>query len=296
MKNVLLFLFGVFSFLALNAQTISYQPLHGDYTQYVYRFQQWNGSELIESFSKTIWSGDTTIGGQNYTRIFQQGMYNGGIREDVANQQRFFINTDDIETNITIDYDLPVGTLLTDSSVFLNAFRTYLDVYPPFFEYNDTLLIAAKDSLLESSGNYSVTYRLTPVQQGSGEFILFNTYSGILQLHGFEYNYSQICYREDGEQTPPGQETPWTIMCDLGVGESERIQVELFPNPSAEYLNLSGNLSEISDLVLYDTHGRLMKQISISEINSPISLKELESGIYLLSFNKGTQVIRFQKI
>lgn len=295
MKKHLLFILTILSGLVLNAQTISYQPLHGDYTQYVYRFQQWNGSEYVESFSKTIWSGDTIINGQHYVRIFQGGTYTGGIREDVPNQQRFFINTNDIETNITIDYDLPVGTLLTDSSAFLNAFRTYLDVYPPFFQYNDTLLIAAKDSVLESSGNYSVNYRLTD-GGGSGESVLLNTYSGLLEINGFEYNYSQICYREDGEQTPPGQETPWTIMCDLGIDETNLLQLTLFPNPSAADIYLSGDVSAVSDLTVYDARGILMRRIPLSEMTTGISLKELTNGIYFLSLNENQQVLRFQKM
>lgn len=295
MKNMLLFSLSVFSFLALNAQTISYQPLNGDYTQYAYRFQHWNGSENVESFSKTIWSGDTMINGQQYVRIFQDGTYTGGIREDVPNQQRFFINTNGIETNITIDYDLPVGALLTDSSVFLNAFRTYLNVNAPFFQYNDTLTIVTKDSVLESSGNYSVNYRLTD-GEGSGESVLFNTYSGLLEINGFEYNYSQICYREDGEQTPPGQETPWTIMCDLGMDENELLQIELFPNPSSESLNLSGDVARITDLAIYDINGTIIKHVPLSDVYSGVSLKELKNGMYFLSMNEHTKVLRFQKM
>ena len=295
MKNMFLFLFGVLSFATLNAQTISYHPIHGNYTQYVYRHQHWNGSENVESFSKTIWSGDTIINGQHYVRIFQDGAYTGGIREDVPNQQRFFISTDDVETNITIDYDLPVGTLLTDSSVFLNAFRTYLDIYPPFYQYNDTLIVMERDSVLESSGSYSVTYRLTD-GGATGESVLFNSYSGLLEVNGFEYNYLQVCYREDGEQTPPGQETPWTIMCDLGFDEKELLQIGLFPNPSSELLNLSGDLRVITDLTIYDISGTVIKQVALSEMNAGISVKELKDGIYFLSLNENEKVLRFQKM
>lgn len=296
MKKTLLFLMSLQWGILASAQTITYQPIHGDYTQYVYRFQHWNGSENVESFHKTIWSGDTTIGGQNYVRIFQNGTYVGGIREDVANHERFFINGNDVETNITIGHDLPVGTLLTDSNVYLNAFRTYLDIYPPFYQYNDTLIVVAKDSILESSGNYSVNYRLTD-GGGSGESVLFNTYRGLLEINGFEYNYSQICYREDGEQTPPGQETPWTYMCDLGMNENQTLQVELFPNPAVESMTLSGeNLSSVHGAAIYDLQGNLIKQLSLSEMNAEISLGELKTGVYLLSLNQNEKVLRFQKM
>ncbi|WP_294677569.1 T9SS type A sorting domain-containing protein [uncultured Fluviicola sp.] len=295
MKNMLLFSFSVFSFLTLKAQTVSYQPIHGNYTQYVYRHQHWNGSENVESFSKTIWSGDTIINGQHYVRIFQDGVYSGGIREDVPNQQRFFINRNDVEINITIDHNLSVGALLTDSTAYLNAFRTYRDVNLPFPSFIDTLMVVTKDSVLESSGSYSVTYRMTD-GGATGESVLFNTYSGLLEVNGFEYNYSQICYREDGEQTPPGQETPWTPMCDLGVDEKELLKIDLFPNPSSESLNISGDLERITDLAIYDLNGKMIKQVPLSDVYSGVSLKELKNGIYFLSVNEHQKVLRFQKM
>lgn len=295
MKKIVLILLGLQLGIRAQAQTITYQPLHGDYSEYIYKFQLWDGSNLNELFYKTVWSGDTTIGGQVYTRIFHDGIYDGGIREDVANQQRFFINRNDVETNITIDYDLPVGTLLTDSSVYLNAFRTYLNVYPPFFEYNDTLVVATKDSVLESSGNYSVNYRLTN-GGASGESVLFNTYSGLLEINGFEYNYSQICYREAGAQTAPGGTTPWIHLCDLGLDENNLRGIGLFPNPSAEYMQLSGDVSGIGQAAIYDLQGTLVKQLTPAEIRTGISLQELKSGMYLLSLNQNKKVLRFQKI
>ncbi|WP_430404682.1 hypothetical protein [Fluviicola sp.] len=184
------------------AQTIAYQPLHGDYTHYVYRHQHWNGSENVEYFNRTIWSGDTTINGENYTRIFHNGLYSGGIREDVPNQQRFFIDLNNIEKDITISPFLTVGTVLTDSSVFLNAFRTYLDIYPD--NSYDTLLITGVDSVLEANGEYSTNYILECLPQPNVSFG-FNTYRGLLSINGFEFSEDQICYREDGEQTPPGK-------------------------------------------------------------------------------------------
>lgn len=291
MKNMFLFLFGVLSFATLNAQTISYQPIHGNYTQYVYRYQHWNGSENVESFSKTIWSGDTIINGQHYVRIFQGGAYTGGIREDVANQQRFFIDLNDTETDITISHFLTVGTILTDSSKYMNAFRTYFG----YFDGNyDTLYVDQVDSILEVNGTYSATYHLRRLPQPNT--FVFNTYRGVLNYQKLEFAMDQVCYREDGEQTPPGQETPWTIMCDLGMNENDLLQIELFPNPASELLNLSGDLASITDMAIYDLNGKMIKQVPLPDVYSGVSLKELKSGIYFLSMNGTTKVLRFQKI
>ena len=291
MKNMFLFLFGVLSFATLNAQSISYQPVHGNYTQYVYRSQHWNGSENVESFSKTIWSGDTIINGQHYVRIFQGGAYTGGIREDVANQQRFFIDLNDVETDITISHFLTAGTILTDSSKYMNAFRTYFG----YFDGNyDTLYVDQVDSILEVNGTYSATYHLRRLPQPNT--FVFNTYRGVLNYQKLEFGMHQVCYREDGEQTPPGEETPWTIMCDLGVDEDELLQIGLFPNPASELLNLSGDLASITDMAIYDLNGKIIKQVPLPDVYSGVSLKELKNGIYFLSLNENKKVLRFQKM
>lgn len=294
MKKTLFFLFSMLLGGLVNAQTISYQPLHGNYTQYVYRHQYWNGSENVESFHKTVWSGDTTIGGQNYVRIFQYGSYVGGIREDVPNQQRFFINAGNVEKEITISPFLPVGTIITDTSALFNAFRCYVDMQG-ICTNCDTFQIAQVDSVLESNGTYSTNYRLEVLPQPNISFS-FNSYRGLLNVNGFEFSEDQICYREDGEQTVPGEETPWTWMCDLGMNENDLLQIELFPNPASESLNLSGDLGLIAGLTIYDVSGTVIKQVPLSEIHSEISLKELKSGVYLLSVNENKKVLRFQKM
>ncbi len=198
-KSVLLILSLLLGGMFAGAQTIAYQPLHGNYTQYVYQNQHWNGSENVESFSKTIWSGDTTINGETYTRIFQEGLYIGGIREDIPNQKRFLVDLNDVEKDITIDHFLAAGTFITDSSKYLNAFKTY----SAYIDGNyDSLYVDHVDSILEGNGTYSATYHLRRLPQPNT--FVFNTYRGLLHYQKLEYVTEQVCYREDGEQTLPG--------------------------------------------------------------------------------------------
>lgn len=279
--------------MSAQAQTISYMPLHGNYTQYVYHHQHWDGSQNVESFSKTIWSGDTTINGENYTRIFQGGLYYGGVRENINTQQRYFLNGNNVEYNITIPHSLPVGTVLTDSSVFLNTFRTYLDIYvnPDY----DTLKITQVDSILETNGYYSATYHLECLPQPNASFEL-NTYRGLLGIQGFEFSESQLCYREDGAQTLPGEETPWTYLCDLGISGNSLLDVAISPNPTVDFIEFSGkDLSMIRELALYDLNGTLVKNVGQSEISHRISLEELEIGMYFLVFNGNAKTVRLIK-
>lgn len=278
----------------IEAQTIAYQPLHGNYTQYIYRSQSWSGGQPADNYFKTIWSGDTSIGGENYVRVFQNGLYYGGIREDVPNQQRYFIDRNDVEKNITIDPFLSVGDVLSDSAAFLNAFRVYNDLGPGYYDMFDTLVVDQVDSIMEVGGTYSTNYHLRKLPYPVS--FIYNSYRGLQRFQVLEFNTDQLCYREDGEQTPPGQETPWTFMCDLGMNETNLLQVQLHPNPTVDYMNLSGDLSLVTDLSIFDSRGALIQQIPVSDISKAIALKDLKSGVYFLSLNRNTQVLRFQKM
>ena len=291
MKSFLLLAVTTLSGMFLNAQTVSYQPLHGNYTQYLNRYQYWDGTQNVESFSKTIWSGDTTIGGQNYVRIFQNGNYVGGIREDVPNQQRFFIDPNDVETNITISHFLTAGTILTDSSKYMGAFRTYFGYFDGIY---DTLYVDQVVPVLEDDGTYSATYHLRRLPQPNT--FVFNTYRGLLNYQKLEFALDQVCYREDGEQTPPGQQTPWTFMCDLGLADESLLEIGISPNPSVDFVELSGkDLHLINELTVYDLNGTLVKNVEQSEISTRISLAELESGMYFLTFNGNAKTVRLIK-
>jgi hypothetical protein len=286
------FLFSSLFFgLYTKAQTVTYQPFHGNHTNYGYEIQSWNGSEVVTYHTKTVWEGDTLIGGENYTRIYKMGQYSGGVREDIANQQRYFLDLNNVEKNISISHFLEVGDTLSDSSVFLNAFRTYFDegfIYQSF----DTLIVGQVDSVLEANGTYSNTYYFEkPSAQLA--FFTYNTYRGLLNLDQLEYHVNQFCYRE---LDSTGSINPAITICDLGMEENKLLDITISPNPSTDFVKLSGeDLGKIQSVIIYDVQGKLMKQFTWSEIQTKLPVSELENGIYMLALNGDSKIIRLIK-
>ena len=282
---------GLFVGISTNAQTSVYHPFHGNYTNYGYYTQVWNGSEVVDLYTKTVWDGDTLIGGQNYTQIYMDGIYKGGVREDVANQQRFFIDSNDQEHDISISHFLSVGDTLADSAVFLNAFRTYFDGGSNYNMF-DSLIVAQVDSTLEQDGLYSKTYYFEN-PEGFNVFI-FNTYRGLQNFDILENHTSQFCYRELDPANPP---STITTFCDLGISAENIQTISLYPNPSNEVITLlNKDLADIHEAVIYDLQGNKVKEINTTELNTEIQVKDLKEGIYFLSINQGIKVLRFQKM
>lgn len=292
MRKTLLLLLSLQLGTLANAQTVVYQPLHGNYTNYGYHTQIWNGSTMTDFYDKTLWGKDTLINSENYTQIYMNAVYAGAVREDVANQQRYFLDVNNVERNISISHFLTVGDILPDSAVFLNAFRTYFTTPAYSNHLFDTLVVGHVDSVLEANGNYSKTYSFeTPTDAHT--FFRFNTYRGLLNFDQLEFHVNQFCYRELDSGSPNTGE----LICDLGMDENKLMQVELFPNPAAESITLSGeNLSSIREVAIYDLQGALVKRIPFTNTNSGISIEELKNGVYFLSLNQNEKVLRFQKI
>ncbi|MFY8037278.1 MAG: T9SS type A sorting domain-containing protein, partial [Cyclobacteriaceae bacterium] len=72
---------------------------------------------------------------------------------------------------------------------------------------------------------------------------------------------------------------------------------DVYPNPSAEYLNLAGINDEVSDTQLVDLAGR---QYSVDFERHPqfyqVKLNHLSQGIYLLQFKAGGVLHRIKVV
>ena len=78
------------------------------------------------------------------------------------------------------------------------------------------------------------------------------------------------------------QERYVIVQKGLSVKQLGNISVNVFPNPAKDVLEVS--LSELADkqvLRLYNSQGQMVKQQTLSELNTTVSLANLVSGIYI---------------
>lgn len=70
-----------------------------------------------------------------------------------------------------------------------------------------------------------------------------------------------------------------------GVFQSKNIEVEIYPNPTKNYINIS-SLTPFSKVVLFSMSGQLVKSFSFSPLNTcSINVANLDNGIYLLKID-----------
>ena len=89
-------------------------------------------------------------------------------------------------------------------------------------------------------------------------------------------------------------QTNWTITALDSY--SATYEATVFPNPTAEVLNIQTSHFENVKYTLYDAKGLLVKHGNISGEETPIQVSELASGSYSLILNDGTQNLKTFKL
>jgi len=85
---------------------------------------------------------------------------------------------------------------------------------------------------------------------------------------------------------------------NLNIPQSTDIEISIFPNPTADYINLSLNISNSNKLVyqLYDSIGRLILTKNNLKTNETISMEEFPSTVYYLNILENNLIIKTYKI
>lgn len=79
-------------------------------------------------------------------------------------------------------------------------------------------------------------------------------------------------------------------------GEQEKNQIEIYPNPASDFIQVTGNANINGDYILtiFDLTGRLMKLVRMSHkkdigISEDISVDNLQKGHYLINISDERQ-------
>ncbi len=101
---------------------------------------------------------------------------------------------------------------------------------------------------------------------------------------------------------PQGLKTNFSLYCrwcDYTVGldehSSESAGVTIFPSPASNYIHLTSNHSQISEVGIFDIRGRLIEwREAVDLYDVRMEIADLVNGIYLthIALEDGTVVIR----
>ena len=96
------------------------------------------------------------------------------------------------------------------------------------------------------------------------------------------------------------QETEDIVMNSLvSINDIKNEPFDIYPNPVADLLNITGNLNNVERISLINVVGKIEKYLTLnSTTNISVDLKDLSSGLYMLQiidFNGTINTFRIAK-
>ena len=71
----------------------------------------------------------------------------------------------------------------------------------------------------------------------------------------------------------------------VGVDEVAVSSYSIFPNPATSTVNITSDITEVTEANIYDMTGRCVKNVVISSNNTTINVEDLNKGIYFININ-----------
>jgi hypothetical protein len=269
---------------------ITYQPYPDTYATWFY--QHMNSFGEVDSYTRVILSGDTIVNGQSYNKIYrgssQTGSmnpppvmtYRGGMRQNTATQQTFFIDESGTEYDISIDHSLHVGDTAPVTPYMFLAFNFVKWYAPEEYAAGDMITKMVVTQIDTPSTYYLEFYNTDNQPEGLAAYT-----SGMCNtVIYFEDALQLTCWSVDGVM-PPGMEmNPLSVNCSLGTDEISLTAFSVFPNPASETVVVSsGDFSGTADLHITDALGRIVSR-QYYTIGDELPTGDLPEGAYFLRF------------
>lgn len=83
--------------------------------------------------------------------------------------------------------------------------------------------------------------------------------------------------------------------CSLAVSQTSINQLEIYPNPVIDVLNVSSKLNKEENAVIYNMEGRVVLKAKISNGKNTINVSKLEKGSYILTVKEANISTKFLK-
>ncbi len=320
MKRILILLVFIYSAKINVAQ--QYQPFPTDSAVWRQIGEQ-HFSPYVERWDYTYaLSGDTTILGQTYHKIYHKGTYSnyeetwgfyfvlesgpypdnrgyiGAMREDSLKHIYFFRGPDyfgvsDSVERLLYDFNLNVGDTLP---VTVNSSYT-------------VNVVDAVDSIL-LGGVYHKSFLIRDVASGPPYFALvegMGSTIGLMEAQNvfFERYDNLECFTKSGTTVYENHQSSFSGSPNYGcalpgtVGINEHSKdgpFNVFPNPTTGILILKTPFSENTRVEIADVLGKVIYKTEFTTAENQIDLESFPKGVYFLKATSGNHPERIQKI
>jgi hypothetical protein len=154
---------------------------------------------------------------------------------------------------------------------------------------------------LEEGKTFQLNYMLDPedaftnFRWDGGNFAIAELFDGGM-VKAVSEGKTWVCVTDKNTNL---SDTCWVTVVKEGtvsVNEHSLANIEIFPNPVQNYIQLAGNdLGSISNIEIYNLQGMIIKSLNYANTNS-ISVSDLYGGVYFLKIYTANKIATFKFI
>ena len=71
----------------------------------------------------------------------------------------------------------------------------------------------------------------------------------------------------------------------ISVDETSLDAFGIYPNPATSTINITSNITDATNVNIYDMTGRCVKNVIINNSNATINVEDLNKGVYFININ-----------
>lgn len=230
-------------------------------------------------------TGDTSINNLNYKKLTDT---KGFLREDTLLGKAWLYDTISNSEHLIMDLSLEVSDTFYCFDYSWNAYPVIVDSV--FYE-NNRKHVRFGDMMVNQCDFFSTKVSFIE-GLGCDAGLEFQG-----EWMGVYFITATLCQFKDGERSYHNPRFEFIIdSCIIeggGIEELYRSEIHVFPNPANDFIQLTFNDQQPRTIRIYDQQGRLMKTLSVADIEPQIPVSDLKSGIYFIQSNGHSQ--RFVK-
>ncbi len=238
-----------------------------------------------------------------FTHVLSAAVDLGFVYTDLTTQHMFHLTTSD-GTDWTTNYVAPklnngdglVGTIGLDERLQCGRSEDGNKIFFTWVEDDDNAEIIFPDIMSVGYDIVAEAYtapRNLTVGTNSEEYSFWPSLSPTVISGGecYEFELPIVIAEPAGIETDPLQyyylrgagfdQVDFSITISVGE-ESTKPNVDLYPNPSSDFINIRGLANQQVDLFIYDVQGRFIESKSNFNSNERIDLSSLNAGIYMI--------------
>lgn len=287
----ILFLLGAFM---VNAQTNVYHPFPEANAQW--NFNAFTQMGACHKMYSIVLNSDTIINSNTYHPLLTHGSsdlgstflcnfilpsYLGAIRNDSANKKVFIVPPQQQNEFILYDFNLQIG----------DSVKGYLAQFSPdnvIYEKDSVLVNGSYRNRLKVDSCYNISF----IEGVGSTYGLMEVLPACITDAAY---FLLECFKENNVVHYPENVFSCNLIDGVSSEDAKNEPIQILPNPSNAGFNIKSNGLAVTEMMLYDSKGSIIRNEQLNNFKS-YQIQDLKTGFYYLQIKDQSGRVHHYKL